>query len=188
MTSVTVSIGMETTWMRSCRLTGFDSFLNGGLHGILIAGIGVDHIPFCCFRHGCLPSLGPGLMMPLTTRPPMASKTQMKTPTTSTQTRTISVLLIIWLLVGHTTFFSSLFISRKQLADALPGTHKDSFPFCCFCHCFHPFRCRISCLTSSRCERCASCRICNTSSFRDGQGHSSCSSWCCSFSACTRSI
>ena len=125
--------------------------------------------------------------MPLTTTPPTASKTQMKMPTTSTQARTMSVLLIIWLLVGHTTFFSSLFISRNQRLIRFPArTKKFSFFASAM---ISPFlQCMNHCLTSSRCERSASCRICNTSSFRDGQGRSSCSSSCCSFSACTRCI
>ena len=32
----------------------FHRFFNGGLDGILVAGVCVNHIPFCCFCHGGL--------------------------------------------------------------------------------------------------------------------------------------
>lgn len=73
----------------------------------------MHHIPFRCFRHSDVPHLTSPIM-PLTIRPATPSKTQMNTPTTNTQSRTMRVLLMIWLLVGQTTFFSSLFSSRKN--------------------------------------------------------------------------
>ena len=90
----------------------FDSLFDGGLDCVFIAGVCVDHIPFCCLCHGDQPLTR--VMIPFTTRPAMASNSQMKTPTTSTQAITTSVLLTIWFLLGQTTFFSSLFISRNQ--------------------------------------------------------------------------
>ena len=44
------------------QATGFHRPLNGSLYRILIAGIGVDHVPFCCFCHGYLPKLSKAWM------------------------------------------------------------------------------------------------------------------------------
>ena len=117
------------------EMTGLDGLFDGCLDGVFIAGIGMDDIPFCFFRHG-LPLTRE--MMPFTTTPPTASKIQMKIPTINTHARTMSVLLTIWLFVGHTTFFSSLFISRNQRLRRLPARTK-KFSFFCFCHDVHPF-------------------------------------------------
>ena len=196
-------------------------FLDGGLHGVFITGIGVDHIPLRVFSHDVATLLSAdrrGEQERRSRRRPMPSKIQMKMPTTMTQTMTMPVLFMDLLGVGHRDLL--------QLALHAPGTtgrcaceQRRAFfpcrlwlvPFPCrplpawrrpeplrrllhlfvFRHSvppFFPFSQSGDIITSSHCGRCAFCRRGSTCSAPDGRGYSSCSSWCCSFSACTQSI